>query len=237
MSRKLVVISHDDNKEYSFFAPIVEWAWKELSWEVITLNACEIKRQANGRLDKFSNAIISQCSRLYAAQLFNLNEGDYLLTSDVDMLPLGHFNHYFKYDPDEITSFGKDLTDYHYPICYIGMRVKKWREIMNITGLTICQALERDLDNYENKWTTDQDIITERLNKYPVKIIQRGSLSNGLAKGRLDRSGWIPQREKIDCHALRPGYTPDNWSKIKQALKESFDFPHSIDMYAKEFKP
>jgi hypothetical protein len=236
MSRRIVVIAHDSNKEYSFFAPIVEWAWKELSWEVITIDANRIIGQSSGGLEKYSSAIISQCSRLYAAQLFNLNEGDYLLTSDVDMIPLGQFNQFFKYDPDEITSYGRDLTDYHYPICYIGMRVKKWREVMELNGFTICKALERDLAAYKNQWTTDQDIITERLAKFPVKIVPRTCLSNGMAYGRLDRSGWQKPRERVDCHALRPGYSADNWPRIKQALIENFDYPAWIDEYVKNFQ-
>ncbi len=236
MSRKFIVVAHDDNKDYSFFSPIVEWAWSELSWEVINLNAIRVKEEAGGALDKYSNALISQCSRLYAAQLFFLNEDDYLLTSDIDMLPLGQFNQYFKHDVDAITSFGKDLTDYHYPICYIGMKVKKWREVMNLNGLTVVKAIERDLQLYENKWTTDQDIITERLKNHKVDIIPRGTLSNGLAMGRLDRANWVKQPERIDCHALRPGYTPENWVKIKIALKENFDFPDWINDYVKKFR-
>lgn len=236
MSRKFVVVAHDSNKDYSFFAPIVEYAWKELSWEVIIFDANEIIKKSNGLLDKYSPALISQCCRLYAAQLYHLNEGDYIMTSDIDMLPLGHFNHYYQYSPDEITSFGRDLTDYHYPICYIGMKVNKWREVMKLNGLTITQALARDLAQYENKWTTDQDIITERLSGRDVKIIPRGCLSSGLAKGRLDRSGWILQREKIDCHALRPGYTPENWPRIREALTTSFSYPEWIDEYVKNFQ-
>lgn len=235
MSRKFIVVSHDNNKDYSFFAPIVEWAWKELSWEVITLDANRIIKDSNGLLNKYSSSLISQCSRLFAAQLFYLNEDDYLLTSDIDMLPLGEFNHYFKYNPDVITSFGRDLTDYHYPICYIGMKVKKWREVMKLNGLTIIAGLERDLSAYENKWTTDQDIITERLANYEVEIIPRGINNIGLANGRLDRSGWITPEKRIDCHALRPGYSPENWNKIKETLEKSFSYPDWIDDYLKNF--
>jgi hypothetical protein len=118
------------------------------------------------------------------------------------------------------------------------MNVKKWREVMQIDGLTIPEALGRDLSAYKNRWTTDQDIITDRLRKFPVKIIKRGSLPNGLPIGRLDRSCWKIQNEKIDCHALRPGYTNENWNKIRTALRENFDFDNSgswIDQYVSDY--
>jgi hypothetical protein len=56
-----------------------------------------------------------------------------------------------------------------------------------------------------------------------------------MAVGRLDRSGWKIQKDKIDCHALRPGYLPENWSRIKEALQLSFDYPEWVDKYVNEY--
>jgi hypothetical protein len=204
MSRKIVIISTDNSPLYAGFEPLVTWCWNQLGWDVICLNANKIKA-SDKRLKDYDSGLISQVSRLYASQLPQVNKADYLMTSDIDMIPLKDFNTYFKYNPNDITSFGRDLTDYHYPICYIGMTAQKWSEVMNLGGCTFNEGLHRDLNLFKNHWTTDQDIITERLKDYEVKVIPRGNGSNAMALGRLDRYNMIqPSECRIDFHSLRP---------------------------------
>lgn len=251
--KKIVVISSTENDEYLFFVPLITWAWNKLGWDVLFLMVTKYGDQRKRELvhdymwklsqgnivvhgqhvDQYRDETVSQVSRLYVASLYSSLtnvEGDYLMTSDADMLPLSD---YWEADPDEITCWGRDLTDYHYPICYIGMTVEHWKSVMGINGQMI-QEMVRELnsrpkassDKWEEWWQVDQDIITEKLADWPVKRIDRGIAPNShYPLGRIDRGAWELthfQPERIDAHLLRPGYTTDNFTAIMELIDQRF---------------
>ena len=135
--RKAVVIAHNGNPDYSFYVPIVNWLWRKLGWEVIIT---DISREIEFKeLKEYRTETISQCVRLYAANYYPFY--DYILVSDADMIPLSN---YWNPDFKDITSYGRDLTDYHFPMAYIGMNVDNWCKVMELTGRTDLD-MKRDL--------------------------------------------------------------------------------------------
>lgn len=244
---RCVVISSNDNPDYLFFLPLVSWAWKKIGWEVITIfqNKSDITNLVINNLDDYAAQFGPmseyrcetqyQCIRLYVANW--IHEDYYILTTDADMLPLSD---YWKPDYEKFTSWGRDLTDYHNPICYLGAPVKIWKEVMNLTGSAIHDML-RDFEanpkvNSENKvdwWGVDQDIITERLLNYSYVRQDRGIAPNShFPLGRIDRGAWeltLQQPLRIDAHLLRPGYSDENWPRIMKLIQECFD-PTAIEI-------
>lgn len=243
----LVSSTYDDN--YFFFLPIISWAWHKLDANVFFILPCDyidadkhslVMRNTIGDEGVYyfyadaekENALYAQCSRLYAGCL-SLDEDEIALTSDIDMLPLSDYWHP---DKNVFTSYGRDLTDFHNPICYLAATVKKWREVMNIEEGDIEKYLQIDLGNEpfykslnkEEYWVTDQQIITKRLlNRNDVIRVDRGVAPNShYPLGRIDRGAWdktIQQPLRIDAHLLRPGYTEENWSKILPLIRECFN--------------
>ena len=233
---KYVVISTNDNEDYLHYLPIVVNAWNEIGWNVIC-----IYRGVNENIQYISDnniiiplnhesiyreATLVQVSRLFAACL-ELKKEDYLLTSDVDMLPC--FD-YWKFEPNQITVWGYDLTDCtEYPICYIGMNVEKWRDVMNISP---SDSLESQIESFLDKcpnaisedfykwWGVDQQEITKLLMPREVNIINRGKLGD-YAIGRVDRGNWdstLNQQSYIDAHLPRPAKSIDSIQKVQSLL-------------------
>jgi hypothetical protein len=164
-------------------------------------------------IEGYRSDTVTQISRLYASCL-DLSEDSYLMTGDVDMMPLSD---YWKNVTNKITVYGHDLTGFtHYPICYIGAPVGHWDEVMKIDHTAKCNDfIKRDLDtlpqakdpDFYKYWFSDQDLITQRLKEHGtgnIDFINRGQYSNGYAKGRVDRGSWTLQHDQfIDCHMHR----------------------------------
>jgi len=266
MINRAVVISTNPNVDYLFYLPIVTWAWNIFGWNVIcvipatyshssimsfvfnTANKyCNVGFIPFENIDGYRSETIAQCSRLYVSGVdMDLFGNDYyLMTSDVDMLPLSD---YWNPDYDKITSWGRDLSDKHYPICYIGARQSEWIQFMNLTH-GYQADLKRDLDlmpeaksdNWQEWWQVDQQHVTKVLNEQKEIIrIDRGIDKNtGYPIGRIDRSAWeksLLQKERIDCHLLRPGYTTENFEKIIALIKENFNPPQEEMDWITEYR-
>lgn len=274
---KYIVLSVNDNPDYLFHVPLTVWAWRRLGWEPIvfynrstrpTKNAvtdwnhrntdlalieqliydsiedCTFKVHFIDKPEGYQSETITQVSRLYGACVAD----GYLMTGDIDMLPLSD---YWKPDMDKLTVWGRDLTDYHYPICYIGAPSTIWKQIMNIRNNDYNTAIHDALDDMPQakssdktkRWVTDQDLITERINNssYVPERIDRGTDGRtGYPKGRIDRSNWrLDYKQFIDCHMFH-GIQNDE-SKFKKTLEmlhtvwPQEDFKWWIN-YVKEFK-
>lgn len=250
--KRTVVISVNNNPEYLFYLPLVVWAWAKFGWNVLIFKAKELNEPdsvcfslAKETLlslpacaniyrfqyvhphSKFDSVMLAQVSRLYAACV----EFGYLMTSDVDMLPLTDY--WNEYQDDKITTWGRDLTDFHYPICYIGMMSWQWQRVMDIYSSQYSDMIFRDLMNAKNsmaadpekRWCVDQDIITDRINKHTDILVQidRGLLPNGYPLGRVDRSAWTLYENAIDCHMHR-----GIW-------KDTLKFNQTLEMLLKYF--
>jgi hypothetical protein len=241
--KKYVILSVNDNPDYLYFVPLVVWAWRKFGWipmlfqngdkfpsfYMLATECLDIDRSRYicpiYSIEGYRSDTITQVSRLYAASIFNGQSGEYLMTGDIDMLPLSDY-----WKPNGgISVWGHDLTGYtHFPICYIGMDSAKWRQVMSIENGDIDYHIKRDLDSmpdakstdFNKYWYVDQELITRRLKKFNPTIINRGQYPNGFARGRVDRGAWtLDHREFIDCHMHHQIYHRGNEWKFEQTME------------------
>lgn len=259
--KKYIVLSVNDNPDYLFHVPLTVWAWRRLEWEPIIfyhghgsqflqigINTGKVLSSDLSLLSTgtgYESETITQVSRLYGACVAD----GYLMTGDIDMLPLSD---YWKPDFDKLTVWGRDLTDYHFPICYIGAPSEVWREIMQTNNHRDYNAyIKRDLDSHTNarsndkvkRWVVDQDIATEAISVWynnPVRIDRGTDKRTGYPIGRIDRSNWtLDHKQFIDCHMFH-GIQNDE-TKFKKTLEmlhtvwPKEDFKWWVEYY-KEFK-
>lgn len=264
--KKFIVLSVNDNPAYLFHVPLVVWAWRYFGWEPVIFWHSDADRQSHSILwlihengvawedihwirnfgfGDYHSDTITQISRLYGCCIPGDN---YLMTGDIDMIPLSD---YWKPDMDKLTVYGRDLTDYHYPICYIGAPRAMWADIMDLGPFNYNVAIKRDLDQLPQalstdktkRWVTDQDLITERINNSnytPVRIDRGTDKRTGYPIGRIDRSHWTLQHEQyIDAHMFHDVHrNEDSFKKTLNMLHTVFpneDFKWWLQ-YVKEFK-
>lgn len=241
--KKYVILSVNDNTDYLFHVPLVVWAWRYFGWEPVIFYKGENKSLANwvfigvttavmeykvlSNMNGYQSETITQVSRLYGACVAD----GYLMTSDVDMLPLSD---YWKPDMDKLTVWGRDLTDYHYPICYIGAPSAIWKDVMNIYNDDYNTAIHDALDDLPQakstdkvkRWVTDQDLVTERINNssYVPHRIDRGTdKRTGYPIGRVDRSNWtLDHRQFIDAHLFHGTHNDE------QKFKKTIELLHTV---------
>jgi hypothetical protein len=269
--KKFIVLSVNENPTYLYFKPLAIWCWRQFGWEPIlfyhrTKDDVKSKlayleevtsndvipadaditsktfRILRNEFNGFKSETIAQVSRLYGSCL--VTDG-LLMTGDIDLLPLSDYWH-----PDEnsITTYGRDLTDYHYPIGYISMPSYLWSRVMKIQDNDYKKHINRDLNHYvpkqKNVWTTDQQIITERLLEYGkenITHINRGTdKRTGYPIGRIDRSNWTLNHDRfIDAHLPHDILTNDkSFHKVMELLHLNWpkeDFKWVVE-YHKQFK-
>lgn len=276
--KKFVTISANTNPEYCFFLPFIILAWQKLGWHTATFFVsenyndyhqphaviCRKYAKEASQLDfvsKFHDMVadmppyrhetLVQCIRFYGHRFSSqVGEANLYMTSDADMLPLSD---YWQPKFDDITCYGRDLTDYHYPICYIAMNAKHWNAVLGTTTQYWSGHLRQTLDSHPKAastewnhwWQVDQDIITEKINNFGTKpvLIDRGIASNThYPKGRIDRGDWKNtnlQTAFIDAHLPRPGYHYQHFDQIITLMKEKLVFNdytiHWLTKYRNEF--
>lgn len=237
--KKYIILSVNDNPDYLFHVPLVCWAWRKLDWEPILFFRGEMIdpvaamvfnlagiNGSNGyqlpKIEGYHSETITQVSRLYGACVAD----GYLMTGDIDMLPLSD---YWKPDFDKLTVYGRDLTDYHYPICYIGAPAPIWTDIMGLVDEDYNSMIKYDLDRLPQasstdkvkRWVSDQDLITERINSSsytPIRIDRGTDKRTGYPVGRVDRSHWtLDHKQYIDAHLPHDILT--NESSFKKVLE------------------
>jgi hypothetical protein len=266
--KKYIVLSVNDNVDYLYFTPLTCWAWRYFGWEPIvffhgdtsklklidtgTFKNNPLKIYQLSGISDYRSDTITQISRLYGACTINSFQNDaYLMTGDIDMLPLSDF---WKADMDKVTVWGHDLTGFtHFPICYIGANYHKWFEFMKIDSTDYNRLIKRDLHtlpqakdpDFYKYWFSDQDLITARLKDYgtgKIDFINRGQGSHGYARGRVDRGngGWVlDQPELIDAHLQQQTHhSEEKIQRLMQLLHHVWpaeDWKWFLT-YTKEFK-
>lgn len=214
---RTVIISHNNDPMYSFFEPIVIWAWKRFGWDC----KCYVK----------NSVIEAQMIRLYVGKDFE--PGMLLMTSDIDMVPLSD---YWNPKAGEITCYGRNLSVEHQPICYVAMQAQTWEGIFPLS------EMQKDMIICYEGWTTDQKTLTSLLPKDVINIPRTIASNSHLPIGRIDRYNWeltLQQIERIDAHLLRPGYTDENWPRIMALIEEclnlTIDEIEWLNNYRQEF--
>ena len=113
----------------------------------------------------------AQVIRLLLPSLF---PNDYVIISDIDMLPISkkYFGKVLKYIPDDI------FLQYFYnnQICYNLAKGSLWKEIFEVDSLnTIIGKLKEWYYEYNGAHTTDQQVLGKYLEKYDNKRFMLGN--------------------------------------------------------------
>jgi hypothetical protein len=236
--QKYVISSSDANLKYCYYLPIVAVMWQRIGYTSLSLMLGDRKEWAKTpltkyiyektdevskiitlkRIEGFQDSTIVQVARLFVAGE-PFPEDDYLLTWDVDALPLNpswFTQQDFNYD---FNSFGGDWSSDLYCLWPQGARVKQWRILMGIFESDINNEMALAIDPLKDGWCYDESLLTERLSDYQGKIQIIPRWPNGRIIGRLDRYDWQfhGQTDLIDCHLFRPGY--EHWDKLEPVFK------------------
>jgi hypothetical protein len=204
---KTVILSTNDNESYIPYFEYTTRAWNFFGWNTLTFYLGEKELKGNEKntiiklnhIKNYRDETVVQVSRLFGHKYCK----GLIMTGDMDMIPLSN---YWNPDPQQKTCYGHDLTQYQQiPICYIAMNDINWNQL--IPENSIEELLKKYpcalSEDWMTWWTTDQTIITERLNKTSFIKIDRG-MTQGLATGRIDRIRWdttfFSNEPKIDCH-------------------------------------
>lgn len=249
--KRYIVLGVNENPKYQYYIPIVYWAWRRIGWEPLLFYSGDLNDKALAlivetfdllhadmtaemkllysfklipfQVHGYGSDTIAQVSRLFAASVEK--DASILMTSDCDMLPLSD---YWKPMDYRVTCYGRDLTDYHYPICYVAANPFNWIKIMLLTDESAKQQVKNELDlrnKKTNPWLWDQDILTERLNAYGKNLItriDRGSdFRTGYPIGRVDRSNWT-----LDHKILIDAHLPHDILTNEQSFKKVLDLLH-----------
>lgn len=258
-SQPRAILATDTNHDYAFFAPLTCALWSTrmgyrpllfLVGDVTTWMGDLRLRLAvegcrrfgaeivfTGEFNGFATSTIAQVSRLFAASVDGIADDAFLLTSDVDMWPLGGWIGGLEHAPDRVYVYGANAyaneKTPHVPICYLGAAAKVWREIMGsgtFRGeiLHAMAGLSRHLtapgagSATTRSWFFDERHFGERLAEwsgYPSRCV---FIPREFKAGdwRIDRSDWQTVRDLdgiADAHLLRPGYG-EHWHRLRHVL-------------------
>lgn len=274
---KAIISTTYDNK-YLFFWPIVAFCWDKLNVGTICFapqptntdekrnqkmvliadTLLKLKLKNEYQFYKFTcpehkEATYAQCSRLYGAALFGLQNDEILITSDIDMAVFQI--------PDnrgqDMSIFGSDLVpNGQYPICYATGSVRNWRTIMGIESIegkgsglivrcikTYQKCLEELLGDIDaehfrgNFWSKDQETLYNAA-KGIATLIPRARPGTQFAERRYDRDdAFLLERlspDTIDFHMPRPGYEEKNFEIIMTVLK--YHYPNDDLTWIENFR-
>lgn len=273
--KRYVVLGVNENPKYLYYLPLIKWAWAQFGWNVFLFYVGKVENKFYNTISRayyhstwkegdiiwiwhdiilntnegYKSETIAQVSRLYSSAvngLWSNHQDSWLMTSDTDMLPLSD---YWQIRENSFVTYGRDLTDYHFPICYLAGHYNDWQDVMSLQDIDYQDAIQRDLRQQKNMWGLDQDIVTERINSFTANRNRRISIDHinrgtdkrtGYPIGRIDRSHWTLDHPKyIDAHLPHDILTNDaSFHKVMELLhtvwpKEDFKW---FVQYTKEFK-
>lgn len=260
-SRKYAVLSSDIHNNYSFFVPLATRAWKRLGWTPLCIlvgskEAWKENSRAGFVLSEtdpkdialftlpaegYRVSTTAQLVRLLAASIPKIKDTDYLLTSDIDMIPLEE-SHFLQQDwsmdfnilgADAYADLTKGLFPPKFPMCYLGARASVWKDVMNLKTEDMAEEVKRALAGRLDSWDNDEMYFSSKLyrhryfegklQKVSERHYRRGTCDlvirtwpGGRADRRIDREVWgFPEKAMIDCHCPRPGFkNPEVLRKI-----------------------
>lgn len=250
-----VTLSANQQGDYAFMLPISAMCWRKIAkyepmalltetrehWDNPTgrvvldmIARMEIRKHFIGVVkEPYRTSVQAQAARQHAASHKMYPADDYVLTADVDMLPLAE--HWFNKQ-----DWSKDVHIWYanawsncggwFTTGYIGARVGTWREFMKYEPCgeiapILEAALERHLtperDTWQ-EWFFDENYTSARLKAwsgYPDRV-QFMERTGRPPSDRLDRSNWGSGLDgKVDAHALRPANSAENWPKMFHFFK------------------
>jgi len=261
-TRKIAVLSTNNNPDYFYYAPIVEWIWNKFGWEVALFKTSDVgdvgmrssttKEYVIPNIEEVETHTLAQVVRHFASDV--LPKDAYIMVQDIDLLPLQDF---WQPDLDKMTIYGWETTGYSFiPVHYTGMMGDKWYSVMDCTG-DLKADMEREMKAngrayetvWEKRWDADWDILTTKVlaRKNDFTFINR-PLVNGLPYGRIDRStimvnpenfeySWkTDYPETFDCHCENHNpSSPEKWKMVGGLLEKIYgELPQWINEHVKE---
>jgi hypothetical protein len=244
------VISADMNPDYIVYLPITAACWKKLGYECLVIlvgTPQQWNRSPSHRVvleslipwagkivwmpefEGHKTHVVSQVSRIFAAGS-SLPADDYLLTSDADMWPLdrAYFHKQDASRPFHVWySNAYEVEDgvQKYPICYLGGKVKIWREIMRLGEDDAIGRLQNELDHGLGRgasgmtaWCYDERLFGIRFREWGGAAKSHMMIRSMREQGRIDRIKWKFSGSiagKVDAHLLRLGEGFENWRKLR----------------------
>lgn len=226
---------------YFFYLPFIVEAWKLIEYKSIifivssyadNLDSLEkilllnntlfakcieyLKKQETNliviKTERNYGKITAMISRLFAGVLKNIDDDDYVITSDSDLIPIRK-SYYLIKKKDGITILNGFCCGFiihkgkkydMYPMGHIGMKKKIWRDIMNLDSETIINSssiiqlvrynLEDKIVKKDNKilngdltWYADQTIVSIKISKYVNDEKKANLVKIGYKGIRFDR--------------------------------------------------
>lgn len=156
-SQRYAVMGCDRHPDYMFYLPIVSQLWRLVGYTPLIFligiaqewlndkraaGVLKLTRKAGAiinfipALAGYRTSTLAKCVRLYASYLPYLHENDYLLTTDVDLLPLSK-EFFWQGDTDKLAFWFSNAYDQTaqpdmYPMCHVGGRAGVWRDLTNV---------------------------------------------------------------------------------------------------------
>jgi len=226
-----VVTSSNLNHDYAFYAPIVTAMWMRLGYRPIIFlvgGAEEWKSHRFGsialsearkrgavihfvdRVDGYPESASAQVVRLMGAYTPLVREDDYLMTTDIDMLPLSRefwsspLGNGHRVDVYFANAYEGEQRP-HWPICYIGMTAASWVLLLGSyanhnEALFSCLRGNLLLGDVAKDpmlaWCFDEYFISKKIadvaksGDWAVRFIDRRKAPGGWPASRIDRGAW-----------------------------------------------
>jgi hypothetical protein len=230
--------------------------WQDKAAKLVASKVQEVgaRVQYIGLLEGYRDSQAAQSSRQHAAAL-DLPESDLLMTGDIDMWPLSReWFRQFDLDGYDFASFYSNAYGWPHPpflpTPYIVATVKNWRKVMQLECrgeiLTQMQAnFDRTLGRYHDSWTAwwqDEVYFNSKLREWDgwPKRVQMITRDGCPPHDRIDRGCWPAvidwSKPLADTHLVRPGATPENWSRIRPILEHFVpDHMDWVDSYHRAY--
>jgi hypothetical protein len=240
---RIITLSVNENPVYAWFVPLCTLMWRQVAgFEVSCLFVgpldpwIEAKcREVGTRVYACSPVIVggaaAQLIRLFTYLAPGIEPDDYLLSVDADAWPLARA---FEPSGAPIDLLYPACADHaetpYFPIGYIGAKAHAWCEFMGIGGASPEAGLEElyrtdpTLVAGHTGWNYDETLVTRKIKAWGgfrgARITKR---PGDPPLDRIDRAGWVahPQAKgHIDAHLLRPGWTEENWPRLRPLLEQ-----------------
>lgn len=269
---RYVVFSSNQVQSYEFMAPIAAMCWMARTefkpvclltqtrehWDVPTgsvvvdmLERLEVQRHYVGPItEPYRTSVQAQASRQHAAAHKIFQPDDYIMTMDVDALPINgawfsnvdwskpcHIRNSTAWQHRWYTTFG------------FGATVAAWRSFMGYgptgdIGALLQKNLDLDLTKERDtmsEWFFDEFLWCSRLKVSSLWPDGCQFIARNVSTDRVDRGCWPDVIGDIggfiDAHVLRPSHKREHWHMVRALLTKllSANQLEVVDQYHKRY--